>query len=298
MNIAIVARESRFTYTLKRQNLKSSEVSDYFIHSGLTPDRVQCIFDSHERQQDACRRIKSLFPKAVEISHEDLTKETLAAFSMVVALGGDNHFQKVASFLEGTPIIGVNTDPVTSHGWLTKWKVEELEATPNILQCPSEDWTRLEVAINGRPLSTLALSEIYIGEENRLLMSRCRAKFTHTIPRSEMEIPRDVDVTVRSSGLIVATGSGSTGWFSSAGGSHFPQTENSYKLIAAEPFGASAKTLRFYQNTPISTASEVTSLNDNRGILAIDALRTYPFPEGSVATIKLGLPLKAIVNHA
>lgn len=291
MNIAIIPKESRYTYTLKRSNLKASEVRDYLLRTGLSDKRVSAIESSHKRQQENYLKLLGKlyfhdgFHEVDTVSREDLTKECLNKYDLIISFGGDNHFQYVASFVEDVPIMGINSDPETSVGYLTKFHVDSPILDPGSPliergEFSVKPWTRLRASINGHSLSTLALSEIFIGEAERLIMSRC------------LVCIKGQEVSIRSSGIIAATGAGSSGWFSSAGGASWNPGDRGFMCLTTEPF---ANTVRLDQRGILESV-EITSLNDTNGILSIDSLRKFPFPEGSVALIEEGESLNAVEN--
>jgi NAD kinase len=96
------------------------------------------------------------------------------------------------------------------------------------------------------------------------------------------------------SGLIVSTGSGSTGWWHSCGRSAWKPTENIAKFLATELYSGDlnddADTLK--PNDEL----KVYSLNDD-GVVSIDSWDEYSFNRGSEAIIKLGHPLKVVVPN-
>ena len=287
MRVAIIPKESRYTYTLKRSNLKANEVRGYLNRTGLSDRRVDSIIESHKRQQANFDTIVGRFMSHIVdvISREDLTKECLNDYDLVVAFGGDNHFQYVASFVEKVPILGINSDPATSVGHLTKFSVDSPQLAPDSPLFTrgvfsTHSWTRLKATIDGHDVSTLALSEIYLGEKSRLIMSRFLVEGV-------------TDVSVRSSGIICSTGAGSSGWYNSAVKQKpWEPTVEGFSCVALEPFGDTP----MFPKTGCLNIIHITSLNDTNGIISIDCLREFPFPEGSRAMIAIGEPLVVVSN--
>lgn len=287
MQVAIIPKESRYTYTLKRSNLKASEIRAYLTHTGLSDKRINAIVCSHERQKENFDTICGRFMRhnLDVISREDLTKECLNQYDLIIAFGGDNHFQYVASFVEKVPILGINSDPETSVGHLTRFNVKSsllAEDSPLLTrgEFSVESWTRMRAAIDGHDVTTLALSEIYLGEKSRLIMSRFLVEGV-------------TDVSVRSSGIICSTGAGSSGWYNSAvKGKPWEPTVEGFSCAALEPFGDTPT----FPKAGCLNSIHITSLNDTNGIISIDCLREYPFPEGSRAYIGIGDPLNVVNN--
>jgi hypothetical protein len=83
--------------------------------------------------------------------------------------------------------------------------------------------------VDGKPLSHLALCDAFVGERDRCVMSRPVLHFRRH--REEQ----------KSSGLLVVTGAGSTGWYRSAAKGlapardSFPQNSPSFCFLLTEP---------------------------------------------------------------
>ena len=228
-SIVVVCKRSRFERDLERHACSEGELIRVYRHWGLAPERIR---RSGERQRQARKKLERLLPGARFIPAEQATRAVVENASLVVALGGDNHFQRVARLLHDEPLAGINSDPATSLGMLTAFNIHTFkQALPNLLVGARdvEKWTRLEVRVDGKPLSHLALGEVFIGERDRCVMSRHVLRFRRQ--REEQ----------KSSGLLVVTGAGSTGWYQSAANGlaparhSFPKQAPSFRFLLTEP---------------------------------------------------------------
>jgi NAD kinase len=241
---------------------------------------------SHERQVRALDAVRKLFAQARVISQEKLSRSSAARADLVLAVGGDNHFQHVSHFVGRQWILGVNSDPQSSEGSLTCFTPDTLRrAAPAILagKVRVEDWTRLQVRIDGRQIEPLALSEVFLGEMSRAQMSR-----------NEIMIGRRSEIQ-KSSGLLAVTGAGSGGWHAAAGGTQFARTKEGFSFLTTEPYRGRLSKPRFLKGAlKAGQMLRVRSRNDSKGVVVIDTQVQHPFPEGSAAVISLGLPLRVV----
>lgn len=274
----IVPKETKLEYDLRRLGWTVRRLKSWYR------ENADAILESHGRQIAVRKRLLALLPEARVVHRAMVDEADLDRASLVVALGGDNHFVYVSHFLRKAPILGVNADRVRSHGGLLAVNETQLEAAAAALRSGRwriENWPRLEAYVDGK-LAGLATSEVFLGERQRKHMSRHALRVGHG---SEEEH--------KSSGLLVATPAGSTGWYGHYG-RPFPHSSGVARWALTEPFPrgrklrAAAGTLR-----PGQTLS-VRSLNDADGVLDIDSLKDLAFPFASVATLRLSHhPLRA-----
>lgn len=158
-------------------------------------------------QDDAARRIRMALPDdvmVVEIDRSQVAQFVFEPHDVVVAVGQDGLVANVGKYLEGQPLAGVNPDPAGIDGVLLAYTVDGfVAALPEVLASrrPTRAVTLAETVTNdGQVLR--AFNEIFVGVPNHQSV-RYRISYRG---RSELQ---------SSSGLIVATGSGSTGWLRS-----------------------------------------------------------------------------------
>lgn len=152
------------------------------------------------------------------VSEADVTERDLEGVDLVVSMGGDKCFLKAQSILENgrIPILGINSNPARYFGALNNHTIdfdtrnEQAEAILETIEdehnVEFERRTRLVFQRNN-PLAAeegkkvFVLNEAFIAERDGTSMSRYRLGADG----------RDLGV-FKSSGLIVSTGTGSTGW--------------------------------------------------------------------------------------
>jgi NAD kinase len=161
-------------------------------------------------QSRAVARIRKAMPSDVKLAEID--RQMVAQFlfephDLVVAVGQDGLVANVGKYLEGQPLAGVNPDPHTIDGSLLAFNVETfIAALPQVLndRRPMREATLAEAQTSDRQVLR-GLNEIFVGVQ------------THQSARYRIRHGANDEVQ-SSSGLIVSTGTGSTGWLKSLRG--------------------------------------------------------------------------------
>jgi NAD kinase len=124
--------------------------------------------------------------------------------SVVVVVGQDGLVANTAKYAGGTPIVGVNPDPSRFDGVLLPFRVEEARGA-------------VTEALNGRarvrPV-TMAQATLHDGQSMLAFNDFFIGVRTHVSARYQIRF-EGREEQHSSSGMIVSTGAGSTGWMSS-----------------------------------------------------------------------------------
>lgn len=164
----------------------------------------------HAVQQAALNLVSSAIPidwRRGEVERADLSRFTFAAEDIIVAVGQDGLVANVAKYLHGQPVIGIDPEPDRNPGVLVP---HPPEATGPLLAAvtrggPTHRQQRVMVqAVIDDGQALRALNEIYIGHP-----SHQSARYRITAPGGPAE-------RQSSSGVLIGTGTGSTGWCRSA----------------------------------------------------------------------------------
>ena len=139
--------------------------------------------------------------RRVQVQRPDLDRFLFEPEDLVVAVGQDGLVANVAKYLEGQPVIGINPDPERYDGILVP---HPPQAAPSLLAISARGGALLERRTMVRAASDdgqrlLALNEVFIGHRSHQ-SARYSLRYGEHRERHS------------SSGLIVATGTGSTGW--------------------------------------------------------------------------------------
>jgi hypothetical protein len=287
--LIVVPKESKLEWDMRALGLNHNELVERYQREEVDLNRI---LESHERQKHALQVVTaSLNPNQI-VSRAAFTAEVAKSASIVVALGGDNHFQFVSHRLLDTPIIGVNSDPMQSEGALTSVEASDFPRALQLLRdgrFDVEAWTRLEAFLDGVSVG-YATSDIFLGEARRQEMSR------HILHKDGLVEEQ------KCSGIIIATGAGSTGWYSSACRYYFPEgnvfskSGDTARFIVAEPYRGKLSGFSLLEGElHVGQELVVKSLNDSHGVLLLDALSEHSFARGDTAKIVIGShPLRVV----
>ena len=199
--MVLVHRATELDELLARHSTRGQAA--FFLSSrGRSIDEVEA---RHAATREAITTVTAAIPidwRRGNVERSDLARFLFAPDDMVIVVGQDGLVANVAKYLDGQPVIGINADPERNPGVLV---AHEPRDAGDLLRggVDVEDRTMVEAtADDGQALR--ALNEIYLGHP-----SHQTARYTLAVPGTDPEAQA-------SSGLIVATGTGATGWCRSA----------------------------------------------------------------------------------
>ncbi|GAA1581981.1 hypothetical protein [Actinoplanes couchii] len=199
--IVIVSRRSELTELLARHGTMGAAA--YFLRQrGRDLDEVTA---RHEALQAALTEVGAAVPvdwRRGHVDRADLPRFLFAPEDVVVAVGQDGLVANVAKYLDGQPVIGVDPEPGRNPGVLARHRAAGLAARlrsgPGAVQERTMVVARLD---DGQEL--YGLNEVYVGHAG------------HQSARYVLGTPDGARERQSSSGLIVGTGTGATGWCAS-----------------------------------------------------------------------------------
>ncbi len=163
--------------------------------------------DEHNKYYDSidsAKKIISGFARLQVLDRKYLPNFVFARDDIVVSIGQDGLLANTLKYLRGQPIIGVNPDPDRWDGVLLPFQVPDIATVVMDLVLDKrgcKDVTMGEVNLtNGQSL--LAVNDFFIGQK------------THSSARYMIRF-QDQAEQHSSSGIIVSTGLGSSGWLRS-----------------------------------------------------------------------------------
>jgi NAD kinase len=203
--VVLVVRKTRLAELVERFNTHA-QAKFYLTHAGLD-------FDDYQREDDAYRRslevVRSAMPEGVKVQQLDRTLVPTYLFApsdVVVALGQDGLVANAAKYVGSQPLIGVNPDPERFDGTL-------LPFTPRAFG------GALTKVLEGRAaVRQVTLAEARLSDGQRLLAFNdlFLGAASHVSARYRLDSGAGQGFESQSSsGVIVSTGAGSTGWLSS-----------------------------------------------------------------------------------
>jgi len=201
--IVLVTRKTRLEGLIERFNTLG-QAKFYIEHSGgdfaLYEREHQTYVKALEKLRSSLQRLTKL----QEIERGFLPNFLFAPEDVVVTIGIDGLVVNTAKYLNGQPIVAVNPDPKNIDGILLPFNVQTaLSAVQNVLvgQLKTRQISMAEASLNDGQ-SLLAFNDLFIGAR------------THISARYKIKLQKQEEHH-SSSGIIVSTGVGSTGWLSS-----------------------------------------------------------------------------------
>lgn len=199
----VVHRRSELETLLDRHGTRQQAA--FFLRGrGRSLEEIQA---RHDAQQEALTLVASAIPvdwRRGQVERNDLHRFVFAPEDVVVAVGQDGLVSNVAKYLSGQPVVGVNPEPDRNPGVLVP---HAPEATSSLLATATgaRAGQRLQARTMARATTDdgqtlLALNEVYLGHPS------------HQSARYRIQPPAGERERQSSSGVLVGTGTGSTGW--------------------------------------------------------------------------------------
>lgn len=202
-NIIIVTGKTRLEQLIERFNTKA-QARFYIEHNGGDYKAYEEEHDIFRYSLDHILKTAGNYGRMKWIERKFLPNFLFSEQDVVVALGQDGLVANVAKYIHGQPLLGVNPDPQRNDGILLPFNKETFErGLKSVLQNKfNTTAVTMAQAKTNDGQSLLAFNDLFIGPA------------THTSARYSLRYQNKVE-NQSSSGIIVSTGAGSTGWLSS-----------------------------------------------------------------------------------
>ncbi|MFI1393482.1 hypothetical protein [Streptomyces sp. NPDC020681] len=171
---------------------------------------IEDVAERHRRARRALADAAAAVPlnwRQARVDRADLDRFLFGPEDVVVVVGADGLVANTAKYLSGQPVVGIDTEPGRNPGVLVRHRTKDtarLLAAAVTPRCACDELTMVEaVADNTERLR--ALNEIYLGRPG------------HQSARYRLSPADDTDASEAqaSSGVLVGTGTGATGWLRS-----------------------------------------------------------------------------------
>lgn len=201
--IVVVTRETRLDGLLARYGTKGQARYQVEQAGGDFDEYVE-EHDTYRRAVDAVRRALDFEVPVQSVDRSLIPTYVFTGSEAVVTVGQDGLVANVARYVRGQPIVAVNPDPVRFDGVLLPFSPEDARGA---LERVLEERFRvrhvtLAEAVLGDGQRLTAFNDLFIGARSHV-SARYRIDTGHGSEHQS------------SSGLLVSTGAGSTGWMSS-----------------------------------------------------------------------------------
>ncbi len=202
-NVIIVTRKTELDDLVARFNTKA-QARFYLEQAGQSFERIEI---AHEKHQQVLAKVRRAVPsgfKSQLIDRELVPRFTFGEADLVVTVGQDGLVSNTAKYLSGQPILAVNPDPEQFDGVL-------LPFTP--ASVGQQLYNTLYGTLHARTV-TMAIAQLSDGQSLVAFNDFFIGASSHVSARYRIEIGERSE-TQSSSGIIVSTGAGSTGWLQS-----------------------------------------------------------------------------------
>jgi NAD kinase len=201
--IVVVTRKTRLDELVERFNTRG-QARFYITHAGGD-------FADYEREHEAYQQARDRLTRELDVGlpRQVLDRSLVPTYTfsgrdLIVTLGQDGLVANVAKYAAAQPIVGINPDPERFDGILLPFQTGQARAAVGATLDGSARVTRVTLAeielADGQRL--LAFNDLFIGTR------------THASARYRIAVG-GVEEGQSSSGVLISTGVGSTGWMSS-----------------------------------------------------------------------------------
>jgi NAD kinase len=201
--LIVVTRKTALEELVERFNTRE-QARFYLEHMGVSFAEYET---THQAYHQALATLKASLPAGLQAQFVDrsfLPTFTFGDSDLVVTLGPDGLVVNTAKYLATQPLLALNPDPSRIDGVLIPLRVEDAAAALRWAVRGDLPLRRISMARaelnDGQVID--ALNDLFIGQQ------------THASARYRLEYQGQVE-DQSSSGIIVSTGAGSTGWFRS-----------------------------------------------------------------------------------
>jgi NAD kinase len=206
--LVIVRRRTELQELLDRHATRGQ--AEFFLRTrGRTIAEVQ---ERHDRLEAALATVRASVPsewRQAEVERADLSRFLLTPDDVIAVVGQDGLVANMAKYLSGQPVIGIDPEPGVNPGVLVRHSPEaaaallqRLGAAGRLERLACQELATVTARLDdGQELS--GLNEVFIGHTS------------HQSARYRLALPDGRSERQSSSGMIVSTGTGATGWCAS-----------------------------------------------------------------------------------
>ena len=217
--IVLVTRKTRLDELIERFNTRA-QAKFYLEHAGGDFNAYVLEHDAYQRSLETTRRAIETGLKLQLMDRALVPTYVFSKTDIVVTLGQDGLVANTAKYVGGQPVLGVNPDADRFNGILLPFRPDSLRP-------------HLEGAIAGKArIRAVTLAEARLSDGQRLLAFNDLfvGAATHISARYRIRYGQ-LSESHSSSGVIISTGAGTTGWLSSI----FNETAGIVEFLGGPP---------------------------------------------------------------
>lgn len=270
MNALVVYKKSTLDYY---SNSPNDEVREAVL--GDTRFAIEKRRDHDENARNLDSVLRTLDERGIR--YESVHRAAMDCANgkdLVVVVGGDGTFLDASHHIGSTPVLGVNSVPSSSVGFLCPYTAATFPAALEGLDRePRHSLARLRVTINGNEVPQLVLNDILYAHANPAATTRCVV---------EADGRREEH---KGSGVLVGTAVGSTAWMYQENGLILPLESARMQYVHR---GVRGEMPRLVDEVRIESMTRA-------GVLYVDGEHIRkPVGLGAVITLGRGTPLTVI----
>lgn len=247
VRFVLVMRKTRMQELIERFNTWS-QAKFYLEHNDVEVSDYLLEHDVYQRQLIQAESILKTMGRFQLLERKLLPSYQFSARDIVVVIGQDGLVANTLKYLNGQPVIAINPEPTRWDGKLLPFEIGQLPdvVTRTLTGKVNQKSVTFAQATTNDGQTLLAVNDLFIGPKSHT-SARYRVKW-----QGQQEFQS-------SSGIIVSTGLGSTGWFQSiiAGAQAIAGT-HSHPL--SQGFGWDEKRLQFSVREPFRSRMTGTEL--------------------------------------
>lgn len=201
----VVYRRTELDELLERHGTRS-QAAFFLKQRGQSLDDVTA---RHEAQTDALAQVAAVIPfewRRGLVERQDLDRFLFGPEDVVVAVGQDGLVANVAKYLDGQVVIGIDPEPGRNAGVLVRHPTASAGSLLKLAISPrgpdNVEVRAMVEAVSDDGQVLVAINEIFVGHR-----SHQSARYRITAPDCS-----EAEERQSSSGLLVGTGTGATGW--------------------------------------------------------------------------------------
>ena len=201
--VVLVTRKTRLMELVYKYNTVE-QARFYIEHMGVD---FSDYIEEDERYRKAVKRVMDIaqkYARVQEIDRNFLPNMIFGAQDIVIAVGQDGLVANVMKYLDGQPLLGVNPDVKRWDGVLLPFEAGQLgQILPKVIvgNYQAKDITMAQ-AVTKDGQKMLAVNDLFVGQK------------THASARYDITWNTNTE-NQSSSGIIISTGLGATGWYKS-----------------------------------------------------------------------------------
>lgn len=233
--VLVVIKRTALSKISKDRRVNSRHIRRLLVQGDPSVSGIQLGHDEHVTSVKTVRRV--LKQRKIEVNaRTTIPRGPVKGYDLIIPVGGDGMVLGCSHAVrDRTPVLGVNSEPSFSVGYLSGCTAETFDDTLARLERDEfEPLTvqRLRVRIGQRVLPEPVLNDVLFCADNPAQMCRYRL------------IWPDGKELQRSSGVWISTPAGSTSALASAGGPILPLTAKQLAFIVREPYSPPGAAVR------------------------------------------------------